>query len=340
MSAATPSYRCDGCAEPITNNRVRVHCLVCSDYDSCADCHLLERVSGSHVASHQHRILKPLVERNKVVSVTETANPAACSSSNSTGFAEGSAEAYWGKLEEMRPTFSRLIGAIYAHLNGLAEMSETGWLEPEKFCILLHHMGYSTREFPCLSNGSLEDGEPVWLSDLDQVDSFVASFYRKRGLDFQMVGGLRGRRSSAAATAAAGASDDAEASHGSPVLSESGFVKFVGQQIVLDPSGACLRLNMLLRAVGPLVDSSTNAHFRYQELPRACFPLLPDADLQEEQRRAEEHVQALELSEIEETLAAQRFATRLQADNIRFMFGGWRVDKDGHRHYEQGIYEW
>lgn len=60
-----PSYQCDVChAQILPDQHTRIHCLSCSDFDLCANCHLSGFLpspasSPGHIATHQVQIVKP-----------------------------------------------------------------------------------------------------------------------------------------------------------------------------------------------------------------------------------------------------------------------------------------
>lgn len=51
-------YNCDSCGLSILPTNPRVHCLVCADYDLCANCALGERFTQGHLGGHQTSIFK------------------------------------------------------------------------------------------------------------------------------------------------------------------------------------------------------------------------------------------------------------------------------------------
>jgi Zinc finger, ZZ type len=51
-------YSCDGCLESISPGKARIHCQSCSDYDLCANCYVVQQVSGQHTTSHPILLFK------------------------------------------------------------------------------------------------------------------------------------------------------------------------------------------------------------------------------------------------------------------------------------------
>jgi hypothetical protein len=51
------SYNCNGCRSLIPREKPRIHCQICEEYNSCAECHVIESFSGGlHRASHDYEI--------------------------------------------------------------------------------------------------------------------------------------------------------------------------------------------------------------------------------------------------------------------------------------------
>ena len=47
-----PLFTCDGCSEEIQDHKARLHCEVCVDYDTCANCYVIGRYTKSHTGTH------------------------------------------------------------------------------------------------------------------------------------------------------------------------------------------------------------------------------------------------------------------------------------------------
>jgi hypothetical protein len=52
------NFLCDGCSSQIPPQNPRFHCQICPDYDSCANCHALGSIGGSHAAHHQMSLFR------------------------------------------------------------------------------------------------------------------------------------------------------------------------------------------------------------------------------------------------------------------------------------------
>lgn len=50
------AYACNSCEAAIPAERARVHCQVCQDYNSCADCHVGELSGGNHCADYDYEV--------------------------------------------------------------------------------------------------------------------------------------------------------------------------------------------------------------------------------------------------------------------------------------------
>ncbi|KAA8564712.1 hypothetical protein MFRU_013g02270 [Monilinia fructicola] len=51
-------YECDGCTEPIRPDKARIQCHICTDYNLCANCFVIQNVSRSHINNHPTSIYK------------------------------------------------------------------------------------------------------------------------------------------------------------------------------------------------------------------------------------------------------------------------------------------
>lgn len=128
--------------------------------------------------------------------------------------------------------------------------------------------------------------------------------------------------------------------NGMPKLSRRGLESQFVSSILIDPTDAAARLNhllgkCLLGTLPKLVDQQTGKPFEEGIIPRECFPLVPDPELEE--RRG--------------VLASKRF--RRQAEQARMLadvklesircvrnafkdaLGGWRIDSNGYRYYQE-----
>lgn len=168
------SYTCDSCAKIILPALPHVHCQVCHDYDSCADCHVLELVSDLHSAQHDyevvvhgHRAIVKYADHSPSQVIVAAAEVTAPQSKAILSPAE-----YWGLLltpvNSPSPTFSRLIAAIFA--SAIAPMS-TAWLEPSKYCALMLAAGYTQQEFPAVIHGLGKLADSPSLVGLQALDA-------------------------------------------------------------------------------------------------------------------------------------------------------------------------
>ncbi|KAG7097562.1 hypothetical protein E1B28_004899 [Marasmius oreades] len=55
---APMTYSCDLCSQSILSDSPRVHCLICTEYDLCANCTLGERFSKGHSLEHAMTVFK------------------------------------------------------------------------------------------------------------------------------------------------------------------------------------------------------------------------------------------------------------------------------------------
>ncbi|KAI9651014.1 hypothetical protein NHQ30_001051 [Ciborinia camelliae] len=51
-------YDCDGCTEPIRPDKARIQCHICTDYNLCANCFVIQNVTRTHLTSHPTIVYK------------------------------------------------------------------------------------------------------------------------------------------------------------------------------------------------------------------------------------------------------------------------------------------
>ncbi|RAL59120.1 hypothetical protein DID88_006766 [Monilinia fructigena] len=51
-------YECDGCTELIRPDKARIQCHICTDYNLCANCFVIQNVSRTHINNHPTSIYK------------------------------------------------------------------------------------------------------------------------------------------------------------------------------------------------------------------------------------------------------------------------------------------
>ncbi|KAK4150636.1 hypothetical protein C8A00DRAFT_17878 [Chaetomidium leptoderma] len=295
------AYTCQVCNTLLPSHRARVHCRTCSDYDACADCHVTESVSGTHCAEHGYEVHL----QGSIVLVKEGSVPASKKTLDEAS-AETPAlrdvlasETYWGQLitptKAPSPIFSRLITAIFTHF----DTTSAGGLQPSEFCALMFASGYSPEQFPPLQVSTNESASPA---DLHELDAWLANWFRSFPLDhrtttrefpppppIEPVNGrirmrdqfLHGLMYPAPPVVP----------NGLPILSRLGLEQFYVHEILRIPEEIAVHLNHLLGTLARLTDPETGRVFETQLLPRACFPLLSDAE-EEEKRRMLEKQQA------------------------------------------------
>jgi hypothetical protein len=130
------AYICHSCETAFSFNRARVHCLVCPDYNSCADCHVTESVSGTHHTEHDYEVYRQggrVLARSKSIGREGISYETPIQISVAAPY-EGisqigiSPETYWGTFitptETLSPIFSRLITAIFAHFDAASAVQE------------------------------------------------------------------------------------------------------------------------------------------------------------------------------------------------------------------------
>lgn len=346
------AYICQVCNTALPPIRARVHCRSCPDYDSCADCHVTESVSGSHCMEHDYEVhmygRPTLVKERNILNSKNTGDPSQAAlpqtsstapiASNSQGIL--APELYWGLLitpvKTPSPVFCRLITAIFAHFDA----TSTGVLQPSEFCALMLASGYSTEEFPPLRVSTNESASPA---DLHELDAWLANWIRSFPLDHRMAtrefpppppiephnGRIRMRDEILHALMHPAAP---VVPNGLPLLSRLGLEQYFTYLLLRDPANLCARLNHLLGTLPMLTDSETGRPFETRIIPRTCFPLIPDPE-EEEKRRI------IEMQQIEEArmrMEVNHAANLAMSTALSNVSGGWRTDSNGKRYYQEG----
>ena len=166
-------FNCDSCRQSIVPTNPRVHCLVCADYDLCANCALGERFTTGHVAGHSTQVFKqsggngqqaipastPVqaapntppgnpggIARPSVVPPPLPSRPSNPQPSNSPG--SGSAWQPWFHPDSS-PTdaYTTLMNDIFTYL----DPTNVGNLVPETLSGFLDDMGYLAHDNACTS---------------------------------------------------------------------------------------------------------------------------------------------------------------------------------------------
>ncbi|EXL39757.1 hypothetical protein FOCG_17642 [Fusarium oxysporum f. sp. radicis-lycopersici 26381] len=243
------AHTCNSCKAAIPAERVRVHCQVCQDYNSCADCHVVEAFGGIHHVNHDYDIFmhgqRILTKKNG-------------STQTRTRAAPGTED--WGTLitaEKTRSaTFAGLIRAIFAHF----DEENAGMLQPREFCAFMSVAGWSPQEFPPIQ---VHLGDPPAMpAALHECDAWLANWYRSFPLDHHM--GTR------------------EFAPPPPVQPHEGRIPLRA------PEDLFVRLNRLMDALSTrLMDPKTGRSFEAR-IPRSCFPSGPDPEREQKRIMAED----------------------------------------------------
>ncbi len=203
------------------------------------------------------------------------------------------AEQYWGSVisedTSLRPIFSRLLAAIYNHFDSTVSPAFTRWMEPSKLSAVLLAAGYSTQDVPLLTYSVY----PVpSASDLHELDQTLALVYRALSVEHRMA--TRDSLLSSYYEPYGDALRATSVPNSMPMLSRRGFEQYIHFQIRMDPSETSLRINHLLQALPPLIDSETKQPFHYRHIPRSCFPPLLDPAAEELRRSVEKQRRTLQ----------------------------------------------
>jgi hypothetical protein len=370
------AYVCDVCKTALPSDRARVHCRICPDFDSCADCHVTESVSGTHCVEHDYEVYihdRPALvkERSAVTSKDPESNvysvvtsrdlestvpedaseeppvgtPSAPPTSSAITYLEVAAsETYWGQLltqtKTPSPIFSRLTTAIFAHFDA----ASAGVLQPSEFCALMFASGYTAEQFPPLQVSTNESASPT---DLHELDAWLANWIRSFPLDHRMatrefpppppIEPVNGRiRMRDQFLHSIMYPEAPVVPNGQPLLSQLGLEQYFLYLLLHDPGNLAGRLNHLLGALPRLSDPETSRPFETQLIPRSCFPLLADPEAEENKRMVERHQMEEQQRFREAELQAQHNANMAIMEGLRNAGGGWRTDRNGNRYYQEG----
>lgn len=180
---ARDPFKCDSCTEAIAPADPRIRCLICRNYDLCANCAIGERFTDGHLVSHQTQVYKesggidgrsPVLSRNSIVYAAPPPQPEYLPSHdphqtqntvppvNSRGPpplparprpgvrpSNNVSEYQWQPffLTDMSPTptFVTLCNDIFTYLDS----SNLGFLTPETYSRFLDDQGYLPNENVC-----------------------------------------------------------------------------------------------------------------------------------------------------------------------------------------------
>ncbi len=370
------AYICGVCNTALPSNRARVRCRVCPDYDSCADCHVTESVSGTHLVEHDYEVYihdrpalvkergavtfkdpEPNVRSVSTVNGLEPNVPEDASKKSPFGAAAAppaagastylevaASETYWGQLltpaKTPSPIFSRLIAAVFAHFDA----ASAGVLQPGEFCALMFASGYTADQFLPLKVSTNESASPA---DLHELDAWLADWYRSFPLDHRMatrefpppppIEPVNGRiRMRDQFLHSIMYPEPPVVPNGQPLLSQLGLEQYFLYLLLHDPGSLSSRLNHLLGALPRLSDSETSRPFETQLIPRSCFPLIADPEAEERKRMVERHQMEEELRYREAKMQADHNVNMMIMQGMRNASGGWRIDQNGNRYYQEG----
>ncbi|UZP36720.1 hypothetical protein NXS19_004536 [Fusarium pseudograminearum] len=280
------AYACNSCKAAISAVRTRVHCQVCRDYDSCADCHVMEVFGGDHRADHDYEVfinIQRILTKENGCTQIRIQTPAATAVSP---------EVYWGTLimpgKSPSATFAGLIRAIFAHFDN----AKAGLLQPREFCAFLSAVGWSLQECPPIQ--VLLGDCPALPTALHECDAWLANWYRLFPLDHRM--GTREFSLSPPMQPHEGRTRMRDqlmhaivhppapvVPGGMPLLTQQGLEQYIMSLALRAPEDLFVRLNRLMGALSiRLMDPKTGRPFEVR-IPRPCFP--PGPDPEEEQKR-------------------------------------------------------
>ncbi|TVY62529.1 hypothetical protein Focb16_v004292 [Fusarium oxysporum f. sp. cubense] len=336
------AHTCSSCKAAIPAEHVRVHCQVCQDYNSCADCHVVEAFGGNHHANHDYEVFmhgqRILTKKNGSTQIRTQA---------ATGTED------WGTLitpgKTPSATFSGLIRAIFAHF----DEENAGMLQPREFCAFMSAADWSPQEFPPIQ--VLLGNSPALPAALHECDAWLANWYRTFLLDHRMgtrefappppvqphEGRIRKRDQFMHAIMHPPAP---VVPGGMPLLTQQGLVQYFMCLALRAPEDLFVRLNRLMDALSTqLIDPKTGRPFEAC-IPRSCFPPGPDPEEQQKRIMAETQARmwqaenhARQVEQARRQMEAHHIINENTSQVLRNMLGGWTVDAYGNKTYEPGI---
>ncbi|KAF3491072.1 uncharacterized protein GIQ15_00589 [Arthroderma uncinatum] len=238
---------------------------------------------------------------------------------------------------------SRLITAIFTYFDQTIVPYSTGWFEPEKFSAMMAAAGYTPQEFPPVAHTP----EATQLEH-QQLDAWLTNWYRDVSLDPRMEtrqfeapeppspvdGRIRMRDSFFHALKYPQVEPVV---NGMPKLATHGLEYYFVSTILSNPNDAAIRLNNILGSTPDLIDPQTALPFERDFIPRSCFPPGPDKELMETNLRLQEERMAIQAQEAHLRLEAEHQANLMIKRAMDNVSGGWRIDSNGHRYYQQGL---
>ncbi len=325
MPVAMDTFTCNSCEQEIPVLRARLRCLACSDYDSCADCHVTKPSTRAHSSNHKFEVymrgIKLDVDAKRESPPSPPKAPLqkqnytrASGATTSDTASRVSAEPYWGMLitsgKTPSPILSRLIAAIFEHF--ASDSAEV--LQPNEFCSLMMAAGRSAADFPPLQ---IPMDESASAADLHRLDAWLSNWYQSFPLDHRTTtrefappppvqphnGRIRFRDQLLHAVLHPTAPI---APDGLPLLSRQGFEQYLMSLAMEDPSDLSTRLNNILLALSPLTDGETGRPFDARPIPRTCLPSSPDPQVM--------RARMLEKQEKEREQQEQEMARRHRAE--------------------------
>ncbi|ORX93898.1 hypothetical protein BCR34DRAFT_646268 [Clohesyomyces aquaticus] len=244
---------------------------------------------------------------------------------------------------------------MFIHFDSASTMQ----LDPSNYCKFMLALGYTASDFLAIAAAMNGSAAPA---DLHQCDAWLANMYRNIPLDHSMAT----RKFPTAAPDDGGYYETLQPpapwdENGMPMLSRLGFEQLFCYLALMQPDDLFQQLNHLLWQLPRLLDPETGNAFLEQQVPRECFPAVPDPMVEEATRKAKIEEVAREQ---EETLQLQMQIMRqqqieqmqmeiqrrnhdqlmagLQANALASSrahlasVGGWTTDSSGRRYYVEG----
>jgi hypothetical protein len=142
------SYACDGCAETIPDDKARIHCRICANYDLCANCYAVGVVTQNHTKVHVITVLPrsrstdpPALPPRPNISTPQAQG-------NAASAINAGAQGGWKPLfsgSSATSTFVAFLTAVFKQI----DRDRDGLITPEEYTSFLEVQNYTNAEHVC-----------------------------------------------------------------------------------------------------------------------------------------------------------------------------------------------
>ncbi|KJA20260.1 hypothetical protein HYPSUDRAFT_203961 [Hypholoma sublateritium FD-334 SS-4] len=300
-------FNCDSCKLSIASTNPRVHCLVCADYDLCANCALGERFTTGHVAEHGTQVFKQSGGNGQQAIPASTVPtqpalntprghpgnpgkpssvppplPSRPSNTQRTPNSAGRGSAGWQPWfhPDSSPTdaYITLMNDIFTYL----DPTNVGNLVPETFSGFLDDLGYLTHENAwkaglqstfALSKESMADKALKNAYDLFSIDHVLLQRQQAPHVDTTgLTASIQSVLGAAYKPSMLG-SGVATTPGPMPAITRSGFIEISRIEALSDPSREWGNFSRMLKKY------NLPRYRGWGDLPRSVLPAVPDASM-------------------------------------------------------------